>query len=149
MPSAGRHHAGRPVVALLQAAGDDADDAGMPALAAREHERALRRPLSFDLGDGGVEHGLLDRAPLGVEGVEPARQGGGLGRVVGRQQADAEIGRADAAAGIDARPEHEAGVIGAGRLLEPGHVRQGGQPEIAAPRHHLQALADERAIERR
>src|SRR2546430_11399165 len=43
---------------------------------------------------------------------EALRQFGGERRVVGREQAGAEIGGADPAAGIDARPQHKAELVG-------------------------------------
>ncbi len=67
--------------------------------------------------------------------------------IVGRQQARAEVGAADAPAGVDARPEDEAGVEDAGRPLGLGDLHQRLQSGIAPGRHHLQPLRRERAVE--
>ncbi len=64
------------------------------------------------------------RLALPVELVEQHGDACRLHLVVGRQQPGAERGVADAAAGIDARPEHEAEVIGRRRLVEAGGVGQ-------------------------
>ena len=63
-----------------------------------------------------VQHLALDGAALGVELVEPQRQRADLVRIVARQQPRAEIGLPHPAAGIDARSQQEAEMIGAGRL---------------------------------
>jgi hypothetical protein len=49
-------------------------------------------------------------------------------RIVGGQKPRAKIGRADPAAGIDARAKKKAQVIGGGCLVHPRHVRQRAQP---------------------
>ena len=58
-----------------------------------------------------------------------------LVRVVGGQQPRAEVGLADAAAGIDPRAEEEAEVIGRRRLVHPRDVgqRHEARPLRAAP----------------
>ena len=50
-------------------------------------------------------------------------------------------GVADAPAGIDARAEHEAQVIGRRRHGEAGGVGERPEADVAALAHHLQALA--------
>src|SRR5205085_7921171 len=100
-PLVERDDAGRAVVALLEAAGDDADDAGMPALAGGE-DQGRRAVPALDLGDRGVEDARLDLAALGVVGVELARQPRRLERILGREQARAEVAAPDTAAGVDA-----------------------------------------------
>ncbi len=67
-----------------------------------------------------------------------------LGRIVLHQQIDAERGAADAAAGIDARPEQEAEMPGLRRPAEPRHVHQRGQADIVAPAQRDQPLARRR-----
>ena len=54
---------------------------------------------------------------------------------------------ADAAAGIDPRPDDETGVIGARRLVDGGDVGQRRDARVAAPGHHLQALGDESPVD--
>ncbi len=71
----------------------------------------------------------------------------GLGRIVGGQQARAQVGAADAAAGVDPRSQQEAGVERRGRPLALGHLGQGLQPWIGPGRHHLQPLGGQGAVE--
>ena len=70
-----------------------------------------------------------------------------LGRIVGGQQPRAQVGAADAAAGVDPRAQDEAGMEDAGRPLGAGDVQQRLQAGIAPGRHHLQALGGQRAVE--
>ena len=67
--------------------------------------------------------------------------------VVLQQQCRAEIGAADAAAGIDARSEQKAEMERLRRTVEPRRVHQRGQADILAPPHRDQALADKGAVE--
>ena len=67
--------------------------------------------------------------------------------VVARQQAGAEPGIADAPAGIDARADQEAEVIGARRAVEPRDVHQGAKARPRAPAHHLEAARHKGAVE--
>src|SRR5579864_769990 len=106
-----RDDASGPVVALLETAGDDANDAGMPPLARREHQRRVA-VAAFDLIDRLRQDARLELAAFGIEYVKLACDRQDRGRIVARQQLGAEIGLADAAAGIDARPQDEAGVVG-------------------------------------
>ena len=90
---------------------------------------------------------LLDRLALAVEPVELGGDARGLDRVVLQQQPHAEIGAADAAAGIDARAEQEAEMPGLRRAGEPRRIHQRGQPDLLAPAQRDQALGDEGAVE--
>ncbi len=145
IPDAERHNAGRPVVAVLEAARDDADDAGMPALARRENEPAHRRAL--DRCHRLCQHLRLDRAALGVERVEMRGKLARLDRIVGRQEPRAEIGLADAATGIDTRAQDEPRMVSIELLADPGRVAQRGETDIAAPAHHLEPLRHQRAVD--
>ena len=105
---------GRALEALAQAGGDEADDAGVPVGRGEDQDR---RPLAAaDLGLGGAV-GLLDRLELdalalGVELVEPRGDDQRRVLVVEAEQPRAERGVADAAAGIDARADEEAEMVG-------------------------------------
>ena len=68
-------------------------------------------------------------------------------RIGRRQQANAEVGLADAAAGVDPRPEREAEVAAARRLHQPRRFGQRGEADILPRRHHPQALGHEGAVE--
>ena len=95
---------------FLQPRRDQADDAGMPAFGGGHDNRALfldaeRRTR---LGFGLRQRLLLDRLAFVIEPIELGGDFGGFDRIVLDQKPHAEIGAADAAAGIDARPEQEA-----------------------------------------
>ena len=77
--------------------------------------------------------GHLDHLAIAVEAVEFLRETRGLGRIVLQQQVDAERRAADAAAGIDARPEQEAEMPRLRRPAEPRDIHQRGKPEMFAP----------------
>ncbi len=144
-------HEGRPAVALDQAAGDDADHADVPALALDDQRRrqalAVGPVEALDAGDRLLEHLALDGAALGVELVEPDGERAHLVRIVARQQARAEIGLADAAAGIDPRAQHEAQMIGARRLAQARDIGERREAGIAALLHHRQPLPHQRAVD--
>ena len=93
------------------------------------------------------QHRHLHGAPLAVEAVELGGDAPGLDRIVGAQQQRAEIGAADAAAGVDARTEQEAQVKRLGRTRQPRHVHQRGQADVVAAAQRQQSLGDERAVE--
>src|SRR3546814_9940494 len=80
-----RHHQGRLAEAFLEAAGDDADDAGVPAFRGRHHQSGCR-PALLHLADRLIEHLQLDRLALAVVAVELRRHRRRLGRVVGRSE---------------------------------------------------------------
>ena len=63
------------------------------------------------------------------------------------EQPRAEARVADASAGVDARAQHEAQVIGRRRHGEAGGVGQRLEADVAALAHDLQALGDEGAVE--
>ena len=64
-----------------------------------------------------------------------------------RSSNEPEIGAADAAAGVDARPEQEAQVKRLGRTGEPRHVHQRGEPGAVAAAQRQKSLGDEGAVE--
>jgi hypothetical protein len=88
---------------LLQAARDDADDAGVPAVLGGPDERGVE-PACLGLRQGRFAHAGLDLAPVGVERVEPPASASASSGVIGGQKARAEVGLTDPAAGIDAGP---------------------------------------------
>ena len=107
-PSFQRARQRRAILALLDAAGHDADHAGMPAGAVHHQHRASGLCLRVGVRVGGVEHGGLHILALAVDGVEPGGERAGLDRVLAQQQAQAEIGLVDAPGGVDARAERPA-----------------------------------------
>ncbi len=135
----------RPAGLLLEPPGDDADHARVPAGRGDQDDRAVALGAAQFLGR--LAHRGLDRPPFLVEPVELGGDAPRFLRILGGEQAHAEVRLADAAAGIDARAEREA-EIGAGRRpRQPRRLGQRGEADIAAPRHHLQPLRDEGAVE--
>ncbi len=67
--------------------------------------------------------------------------------IVGRQEAHAEVGLAEAPAGIDAGPQREAELPAVAQLGHPGGPGERSQARRLAPPGDLQALADEGAVE--
>ena len=89
---------------------------------------------------------LLDDAALAVEPVEFGRDPRRFRDIALQQQPHAEIGAADAAAGIDARAQHEAEMPGFGRAVQPRHIHQRGVADMVAAAHRDQSLGDESSI---
>src|SRR6185295_17320155 len=102
----------RAVQFLLEPAGHDADHAGMPAGRGDERDGAVR--LAGGERFGGLADGGFDAPALLVEPVQLGGDGLGLGRILGGEQAHAEVRLADPAAGIDPRAEREAEVAALG-----------------------------------
>ena len=137
----------RALIAVLQPAGDDADDAGMPAFRRQHQYMRIARGLFLRQRNCLGQHVGLQRAALFVQRVELARQFQRQRRIVGREQPRAEIGASDAAAGIHARPQQEAAMESLQPLVHPRHVAQHLEADIAALAHHLQPLRRQRAVE--
>ena len=137
-----RNRKRRTVEALLQSRGDEPDDAGMPVGGRHQHHRALlivaerRHRFGFRLR----EHLLFQRLPLAVQPVEFGGDAPRLGRIVGQQKLRAEIGAADAPAGVDARTEHEAEMPWLRRTGQPCGIHQRGEPGVLAPPERDQPL---------
>ncbi len=144
-----RQREGRPLEALLQSRRDQANDAARPALARHHHRRAALfeaergKRLGFGLG----ERRQLDLLAGAVETVEFGGDVMRLRLVTCRQQAHAERRVADAAAGVDARPDQKTEMIGARRAVGAGDVEQRGEARASALAHRLKAARDEGAIE--
>ncbi len=121
----------------------------MPAFGRRDDDRALvlQAERSQRLGFGLRLRGLLDQAALAVEAVELGRNPRGFRHVALQQQAHAEIGAADAPAGIDARAQHEAEMPGFRRAVEARNIHQRGMADMVAPAHRDQTLGDEGAVQ--
>ena len=139
----------RPAEFLLQPRGDETDDAGMPAFRGGDHHRALLLDAErgHRLGFGLRQRFQLDRLALAIEPVELGGDLRRLDRIVFEQQPHAEIGAADAAAGIDARAEQKAEMPGFGRAGQPRHIHQADMPGALAPAQRDQTLGDEGAVE--
>ena len=122
---------------------------GMPALGGGDHHRALlldaERGHRFGLG---LRQGFqLDGLALAVEPVELGGDARRLDRIVLEQKPHAEIGAADAPAGIDARTKQKTEMPRLGGTGEPRHVHQADVAGALAPAQRDQALGDESAVE--
>ena len=121
-----RDRESRPAEFFLQPRGDEADNARMPALGGGDHDRAalLQAERGHRLGLG-LRHGLdFDRLTLAIEAVELGGDARRLDRIVLDQEPHAEIGAADASAGIDARAEQKAEMPRLRRAGEPRDIHQ-------------------------
>jgi len=117
----------------------------MPAHLRHQHYGTVA--LRFCKALGLFLHRRLNGAPLLVQPIQFGRDSARFFTILCRQQADAQIGFAHAPSGIYARAEREAKVMAAWRTGEAARLCQGVETDIAALRHHFQALRDERAVE--
>lgn len=141
---------------VLQARGEQADNAGMPVFPRGDDNARTRAVTIFEqsLRFRFREHRRFHGLSLAIQLVQPLRDHLGLRGIIYRQQSAAERRIADAAAGIDARPDQETEMIGCDRSAEPGlleqrsktcivHVARGNQPfdhigaVEALQRHHI------------
>ena len=121
----------------------------MPSLRGRDDHRTLvlQPKRGQRLGFGLCFGHLFDHPPFDVEPVEFGRDLCCFRNITFQQQPHTEIGTPDPAAGIDARPQHEAEMPGFGRTVQPRHIHQRGVADMIAPAHRNQTLGDEGAIE--
>jgi hypothetical protein len=119
----------------------------MPSSPRRGDERDGAVRLAGGERLGGLADRGVDRPALLVEPIQFGRDRLGLGRVLGGEQADAEVRLADPAAGVDARAEREAQIAAFGGAAQAGRVGQGGEADILPARHHLEALGHERPVQ--
>ena len=134
---------------LLEPGREQADDAGRPRFAGDDDRRAAfleaERHERFGLGLG--QRRDLDLLADAVQPVELDRDRARF-EVVGRgQEPDAEGRVADASAGVDARTDEKAQVIGPRRSVGAGDVEQGRKPRTAPLAHDREPLDDKGAVE--
>ncbi len=140
-----RHEDRRPVVALSDPGGDDADHPGMPTLRRENVCRALAEArhlgLRFPRGS------LLHRAALGVDRVELLGDLDRPLRILGQQELEARVGAAQSARGVDARRQAKAEracVECAG--IGTRNLHQRPQAGLGGARERPQPLADKPAV---
>ena len=104
----------------------------------------LRAEADLHLHAGAL---VLDRLALLVEPVEGFGDTVRLDGIVGGEQAAAERGIADAAAGVDARADEEGEMEGVDRLADARDADQRPQPRILLPAYGEQPLDDEGAVD--
>ena len=112
----------------------------MPGRPGHNTDGPVRQTVAVDQGNCLVEYISLDRAALRIQHVQPARNHRSLVRVFRRQKFCPEAGCSDPAAGIDAGPKQETGVIGRWRALHPRDSTQSLQAAILPLPHDAQAL---------
>ncbi len=117
---------GRAVVTLLEARGEDANDALVPVrLEQAEAERQVFQGQVLELGQGLALHALLDLLAVLVELVQLHGHVLGQGLVFAEQAFDAQAHVVQAAGGVEARAEDEAEVGGGdARRRAAGHLQQ-------------------------
>ena len=137
--------AGRPKVSLSRAATMPTTP-GVPAGAGGPDQRAVgAAPAACASAAARTAASIVPA--LGVEPSSRAGERRRLVRVGGREEPRPEVGRADAAAGVDPRPEHEAERLGGRRAGQPRRRRQRGEPRPLAPGHDLEALPHQRPVQ--
>ena len=100
-------------VSLHHSRRDDADNAGMPAVAHQnEPGIVVEIGLLLQLRQRLVEHALIEGLSFDVEPVEPSGQLMGLGLIVGEQKPESVGGVADPSRRVEPWPEDEAAVAG-------------------------------------
>lgn len=130
---------------LFEARGDDANNAGMPAIARSPDEGGVKAAF-LGLCHGGGAHGGFDIAAFGVELVKAVGHRAGLGHVIGGEKARAKVGLTNAPARIDARTKDKAKVIGVWGLCEAPHIAKRHKAGPFAPRHDPEPLAHKGAV---
>ncbi len=138
--------------AFAQSPGDDTYDAGVPVVLGNHDYRVVGgpQPLGFGQLSRLLQNRRLNVAASPVQLVQFLGQRLGFVLVVGRQQTHAQVGAADAAAGIDPRPDDKARMEGThhrGRVAIPGDLHQSANARILALGHDLQALCRQGSIE--
>ena len=133
---AGREGEHRAVQPVLDARGEDADDALVPALVEqRDAGGAVVDGHRFEQMQGLLLHVGLDFTAFAVEIVELLGDGQGAGRVVGDQAFDAQAHVGQAAGGVEARAEQEAEVEGGGAFgSRPAALNRAAMPAFIWPR---------------
>ena len=140
----------RAVVALDQARGDDADDAGVPALAGQDQPRRLAQMIGQltprRLG-GGVDLALGRDAARSSPASAPPRSPRPAPSSSRQHQLDPGIGPVEPAGGVDPRrqPERQIALVEPSRLAFRGR-HQRPQPNPARPPHLRQPAPDQRPV---
>ncbi len=133
-------HAGA-AIGLAQAAGDDANDARMPARGAEDQGLACQqRGVAGYLFLGGGVNLLGQQAAAAVQPFQLRGQDAGAALVCGGQQFHGLVGVVQAAQGVEAWGQAKADVVAVEvRRVYAGHVHQGAQPHAARLAQALQA----------
>ena len=139
----------RPVIALDQAARDNAHDTRMPGTGS-QHNRLGRAARVVGAGcervDGFSGDLFLNLLPLAVESIQHLGQSAGLILILGQQQLHRIGGISQPAGRIDARRQFEANVCDTTRSVNTGHGLQRLETEAASIGKPTQALSDHPSI---
>ena len=139
----------RPVEALDEARGDDADHALVPALAGDDVSTAAALLLGprRDLGERVAQDPLLDRLPVAVELVEAMGEPGRLVAILRQQQLERRLGMAEPPRRVQSRrdPKADRGSVGCGRI-DPCDLHQLAQARFLCARERPQARDRQAAV---
>ena len=139
----------RPVVALDEPRGDDADHAFVPTLARDDvaAPAAARLGPRLDLVDRLARDPLLDGLPLAVQRLELLGERPGLVGVLGQQQRERSLGPAEPPRCVDARREPEADRrLVDRRGIDAADPHERAQADLLRLREAAQAEQRERAV---
>ena len=130
-----RNRESGPTEFFFQPRRDQTDDPRVPAFRGSHDNGALLLDAECGtrLGFGLRQRRLFDSLPFLIEPIEFGRDFCSFDRIVFDQEPHAEIGAADAPAGIDARPEQKTEMPRFGRRRKPRHVHQADMPRPLAP----------------
>ncbi len=139
----------RPIEALDETRGDDADHALVPVGAGDDvpAPAALRLRPGLDLRHGRAEDPVLDLLPLAVQLLETRREAARLLLVLGEDQVERCAGVPEPPGGVDPRREPEAdraGVDGGGVDVRRPHQRT--QAGLSRPGERAEAGGGEEAV---
>ena len=138
---------GGPVVFAAEARGDDADDAGVPSVAAHDDGAVSVGIKGFlELGMGGFEDVLFQFLTFAVADIELVGQAAGVAWVFGDKQVQRGLGGVEASGGVEAWTETETHVGGHDGRDDGGNIHEGAQalPFGLAQAH--EAVADDDAV---
>ena len=139
----------RPVEALDEPRGDDADHALVPALVGQDVAAPPLlglRPLR-DLGQRLAQDPVLDALPLAVQLLELMGQLSGLVGVLGEEKLERRTRPAETPRRVDARrqPEPDRSLVDAGRI-DSGGLHQRPEPHLLRARECAEAGERERPV---
>lgn len=119
---------GRAVVFAAEAGGDDANNAGMPSVAA-DDDGAIAGGVEIlrQFGKGGGQNLLFKVLAFAVAGVEFPCDAAGFGRVFREEKLEGGFGGVESAGGIEAGAEAEADFGGGDGRQDGGNLHEGAE----------------------
>lgn len=138
---------GRPMKGAGEAAGDDADDPGVPAWIVKNEAEILGK-VAFDHGFGCFGDGTLDRLAPPIHFVEFAGRLSAESPIVVKKKVDWQVSVFETTAGIDARTETKADLESTEVFakFQIGGFHEGAEPVPAAIAETPEPRPDEDAV---